>query len=144
MAWLNQPATVGFLFRDIDGNGIPHNGRELFGNTTMLHNGHIAVNGFQALAEYDDNRDGVIAPDDAEWPSFRLWFDLNRDGKATLNEVFPLSDFGIVALQATPQWSGRTERMGNQYRWRAKFATSPHNGALTWQAFYDIYLATSH
>jgi len=143
VAWPRHPELVGFLFTDIDGNGVPNNGRELFGNSTLLRTGHVAQNGFQALAEYDSNQDGLVTPTDSEWQRLAIWFDLNRDGKATLNEVFTLDSVGIVAFETTPQWTGRTDGSGNRYKWRAKFAML-HGTHFVWNLFYDIYLANAH
>jgi len=143
VAWPNRPELVGFLFSDIDGNGVPNNGRELFGNSTLLRTGHVAQNGFEALAEYDSNHDGLVTSADPEWRRLSIWFDLNRDGKATLNEVLTLDDIGVVAFETTPQWTGRRDGSGNRYKWRAKFAMV--NGThITWNLFYDIYLANAH
>jgi len=143
VAWPDRPELVGFLFRDIDGNGVPNNGRELFGNSTLLRTGHVAKNGFEALAEYDSNHDGLVTSADPEWQRLSIWFDLNRDGKATLNEVFTLDDVGVVAFETTPQWTGRRDGSGNRYKWRAKFAML-HGTHLIWNLFYDIYLANAH
>jgi hypothetical protein len=143
IAWPRRPELVGFLFRDIDGNGVPSNGRELFGNSTRLRTGHVAQNGFEALAEYDSNHDGLVTPSDAEWQRLAIWFDLNRDGNATSNEVFKLDDVGLLAFETTPQWTGRRDGSGNRYKWRAKFAML-HGEQLVWSLFYDIYLANAH
>ena len=56
----------GFLVRDINGNGTIDTGRELFGDNTLLSDGTIAANGFEALADLDSNADGVVDVNDAE------------------------------------------------------------------------------
>ena len=60
-------ADDGMLVRDIDGNGSVDNGKELFGNETLLSDSTKASNGFQALSELDDNKDGKIDANDAAW-----------------------------------------------------------------------------
>ncbi len=60
-------ADDGMLVRDIDGNGSVDNGKELFGNETLLNDGTKAANGFQALSELDSNVDGKIDASDALW-----------------------------------------------------------------------------
>lgn len=50
----------GLLVHDINNNGKIDNGSELFGNETILTNGKVAANGFEALKNYDDNMDGAI------------------------------------------------------------------------------------
>ena len=62
-AWVD--AQDGLLVRDLNGDGQISSGRELFGNHTLLHNGARAANGFEALAELDDNADGVVDANDA-------------------------------------------------------------------------------
>lgn len=54
----------GLLVHDRNGDGRISNGAELFGNHSILNNGKTAGNGFQALAEYDNNGDGLINADD--------------------------------------------------------------------------------
>jgi hypothetical protein len=45
----------GFLALDINGDGRINSGRELLGNGTLLSNGSKARDGFEALAQYDNN-----------------------------------------------------------------------------------------
>ncbi|MET3653925.1 hypothetical protein ABIC75_003662, partial [Dyella japonica] len=91
----------GLLVRDLDGNGTIDSGRELFGDQTVLRNGQRAANGFDALADLDDNGDGVIDANDAAFGSLRVWRDLNGDGISQANELFTLDDLGIVSLSLT-------------------------------------------
>jgi len=49
----------GFLVMDRNGNGFIDDGKELFGNETILSNGIKAANGFEALDELDGNH-GVL------------------------------------------------------------------------------------
>jgi hypothetical protein len=55
----------GLLVMDRNNDGIINDGRELFGSETILSNGQRASNGFEALAELDDNHDGKIDASDA-------------------------------------------------------------------------------
>lgn len=66
----------GLLVRDLDGDGVIDNGRELFGDHTVLQNGNNAANGFQALAELDGNADGKVDANDAAFASLRVWRDI--------------------------------------------------------------------
>ncbi|MBU3059825.1 LysM peptidoglycan-binding domain-containing protein, partial [Pseudomonas indica] len=67
----------GLLVHDRNGDGRITDGAELFGNNSILRNGERAENGFQALAEYDDNGDGVVDAQDASYASLQVWRDLN-------------------------------------------------------------------
>ncbi len=63
VGWTRSGDLDGFLAIDRNGNGVIDNGSELFGTATRLRNGRLARNGFEALADLDDNHDGKI--DDA-------------------------------------------------------------------------------
>ncbi|WP_296645077.1 hypothetical protein [Roseinatronobacter sp.] len=67
-------ADDGLLVLDVNGNGRIDNGSELFGDQT----GH--AHGFLALAQHDDNGDGVIDEADTVYGQLRIWQDLNQDG----------------------------------------------------------------
>jgi Ca2+-binding RTX toxin-like protein len=96
----------GFLVLDRNGNGVIDNGRELFGDATTKSNGQLASDGFDALADLDGNRDGVVNALDARFADLRLWRDLNQDGisdngsnSASANELFTLAELGIAGIQ---------------------------------------------
>src|SRR5205823_12603124 len=59
IGWTAAGAEEAFLCLDRNGDGQITNGSELFGNATPLKDGSLADNGFQALADFDDNHDGV-------------------------------------------------------------------------------------
>ncbi len=71
----------GLLVWDRNGDGIINDGKELFGDQTILQNGERATNGFQALAEWDDNLDGKIDANDAVWSNLKIWRDFDEDGR---------------------------------------------------------------
>jgi|GEM_PF-1702200 len=135
VAWPTDPSAVAFLFFDPTGNTLPSKGSQLFGNETRLRNGQRASNGFEALAEFDTDRDGLIKKGDPAWLRLRLWFDRNRDGKADPSEIMGLNDAGVTALEVQPTWTGRHDKYGNQYKWKAHFQR--RHG---WRPYYDIYL----
>jgi hypothetical protein len=68
--WLSSDD--GLLVLDRNGDGIINDGKELFGDQTILKNGSRASNGFQALAEWDDNLDGKIDANDSIWSNLRV------------------------------------------------------------------------
>jgi hypothetical protein len=75
MGWTRLGAENAFLALDRNANGRIDHGAELFGNATPLRDGSRAANGFIALAEFDDNRDGVVDPSDDAWAALLLWTD---------------------------------------------------------------------
>ncbi len=80
------------LFRDTHGDGIVHDGTQLFGNT----DGH--ANGFEKLRSYDDNGDGVIDKNDAVWDSLRVWVEKTEDGVSDVDETMTLEEAGIRSI----------------------------------------------
>ena len=75
--WIGQ--NQGLLVMDHNENGIIDDGSELFGNQTILSNGRQAVDGYQALAELDDNKDGIIDASDTSWSKLLVWIDNGDD-----------------------------------------------------------------
>ncbi len=71
---------------------------QLFGDNTMGPDKKFAENGFLALAKHDSNGDKVIDQYDKVFSKLRLWFDLNRDGKADRNELKTLDEMRLVAI----------------------------------------------
>jgi hypothetical protein len=98
---LTWPAAgFAFLALDVNGNGRIDDGRELFGDGTALlaDAEHTAENGFVALAQHDDNGDGVIDHRDAVWPKLVLWIDAGGDGLSSPAELTRVADHGVTAL----------------------------------------------
>jgi len=125
-----------WLALDGNGNGSIDDGSELFGNTTRLASGELAEQGYAALAELDANQDGTVDARDPAFVRLRLWRDLNRDGISEAGELFGLSGQGIVALSTDYRESGRRDRWGNRFRYRAKVTASqpPHS-----RFSYDVF-----
>ncbi|MEY3639892.1 MAG: hypothetical protein RIR68_3025, partial [Pseudomonadota bacterium] len=89
----------GFLALDINGDGHINSGRELFGNGTLLSNGSKARDGFEALAQYDNNQDGEIDVSDSVFANLKLWVDANHDGVSTAGELHTLNALGVQNIQ---------------------------------------------
>ena len=72
----------GTLVWDRNNDGVINDGSELFGDNTVLANGRKAAHGFAALADLDDNGDGVIDASDTAWTELRVmrWTDDNDNG----------------------------------------------------------------
>ncbi len=67
----------GLLTWDRNGDGIINDGTELFNDPIQF---PTATNGFQVLAQLDDNLDGKIDVNDSVWLNLRIWQDYNGDG----------------------------------------------------------------
>jgi hypothetical protein len=112
--WLAGGMQQGFLWLDLNRNGIVDGGQELFGTATVLPTGERAANGFQALAVYDatefgGNGDGVIDERDLVWPFLRMWVDDNFDGRSQKKEVRPLAFWKIAGISLRYTQSRRVD-----------------------------------
>ena len=91
---------------DNNGDGIVNDVSELFGPGIVGDSPAIRqlgdVSGFSALAELDDNSDGVIDANDASFSELLLWRD-NGDGTSETRELLTLEDAGVtsISLQTT-------------------------------------------
>jgi T1SS-143 domain-containing protein len=83
----------GFLVKDHNNDGIINNRSEMFGDTGGF------TDGFDNLASYDVNEDGVIDINDDVWSELRVWHDLNQDGISDENEMLTLEQIGIVGIR---------------------------------------------
>ena len=134
VAW-PRDGSVAFLFFDRNGNGIPDDGRELFGDHTFLLSGEQAEHGFEALAEFDSSGDGAVTVDDDRWMQLQLWRDFDHDGTAGTGEITPVAASGIAELGFDCRRVGRRDAHGNQLRWQA-FAKLAHGR----RPYYDVFL----
>ncbi|WP_276888867.1 calcium-binding protein [Frischella perrara] len=129
----------GLLVLDLNNNGIIDNGRELFGEHTLLKDGSLAKNGYQALAEYDENGDGVIDKKDSIWQKLKVWQDKNSNGYTDENELISLEKAGISAISTKYSKSDYTDSNGNEYRLIGEITyTDGKKGQST-----DVWFATN-
>ena len=95
---LNSVSWIGaddaFLARDVNGNGNIDDASELFSS----HTDSASRSGFEALAKFDTNSNGLVDALDADFGSLLVWQDLNGDGQSQEGELLPLADYNITAL----------------------------------------------
>ena len=106
----------GLLVWDRNGDGCINDGKELFGDQTLLKNGVLATNGFQALAEWDDNLDGKIDVNDSIWSNLKIWQDYDGDGYSAMDELQGLADLGICSIDTGYTNSSYVDPNGNEHR----------------------------
>ncbi len=102
----------GLLALDRNHDGKIGDGSELFGSSTILSNGEKANDGYVALRELDNNSDGAITKDDAEWSNLRVWVDNNSDGISEDGETRTLDSLGVTKLNLNAE-SAFTKDNGN-------------------------------
>ena len=88
----------GFLVLDRNRDGIINDGGELFGDQVEMSNGLISASGFEALADLDENADGVIDHNDSIWNDLRIWVDANHNGVSDSGELKTFNELGIVSI----------------------------------------------
>ena len=99
----------GLLVRDLNGDGVINNGRELFGTATELSPGVTAVDGFAALRTLDSNGDGSITSADTAFSELAVWKDVDGNGLTGAGELVSLSEAGVAALHLDATVSTATD-----------------------------------
>jgi hypothetical protein len=118
--WTAAGADEAFLWLDRNHNAVVDSRIELLGNATVLMNGRRAANGFEALKEFDANRDGVINASDPIWGDLMLWRDLNHDGVSQRDEIQPIASSRVAAISLDYHWTGRQDSHGNMFRYESR------------------------
>lgn len=113
----------GFLVLDLNKNGKIDSGKEMFGEATEISKDIKALNGFQALAQYDSNGDGVIDKKDPIFKDLKVWFDLNADGRSGANELVNLEKLKVTSISLNYKDVPKDKQMnnGNKLAYEAKF-----------------------
>jgi hypothetical protein len=113
-------AGSGMLVIDANADGVANDGQELFGDFTRLPGGQLAANGFQALSQYDRNRDGRIDANDPVWQHLRVavWEtgprgDTVLGDPATAMSLKTLDELGIESIDLDSAIATVTDENGN-------------------------------
>ena len=141
----------GVLVWDRNNDGVINDGSELFGNNTILANGNKAAHGFAALADLDDNGDGVIDASDAAWTELRVmrWTDDNGNGIKDDDEEFlvTLDSLNIESLNTGFTNSNHVDSSGNEHRQEGGYTKTVTNDDGTTETITskmtDVWFVTS-
>jgi hypothetical protein len=129
----------GILVMDRNGNGIIDSGKELFGDQTILSNGSKAANGFQALAEFDDNKDGKIDANDTVFNQLRVWQDFNGDGYSSADvELYTLGELGIQSISTGYANTNITDANGNVIKQASTFTRTDGSTGSSADVYFQI------
>ncbi|WP_171496075.1 calcium-binding protein [Acinetobacter oleivorans] len=111
----------GLLVLDKNNNADIEIGNELFGNQTSLNNGQLAKNGFEALADYDLNNDGVIDAEDEIYQQLQVWQDFNQNAHVDQGELNALQTIGIQQIDLVYTSAKEVDVNGNHHKQQGQF-----------------------
>lgn len=129
-----------WLAMDRNGNGRIDDGSELFGSATPMGMGGTASNGFEALAELDDNADGVVDASDAGWAKLNVWRDDDGDGMSQPGELRSVAATGLLSISLDYRVEPRCDDRGNCERERATFQWQGANNEVQTGEVADVHL----
>jgi len=150
IAWTTPDGDEAFLVLDRNGNGVIDDGTELFGVATPLYpGGPRAGNGFEALAALERPEYGKSVPDriidrfDAQYRNLRLWIDRNHDGVSQPDELLPLPEAGLLALDTRHREVSLHDANGNRFGEVAHAWWRQGRHGIVTRPYYDVWL-TGH
>ncbi|MCV4274968.1 hypothetical protein OH710_20190, partial [Pseudomonas capsici] len=103
----------GLLVWDRNQDGRVDQGSELFGNNTSTSSGQKAANGFLALADLDENQDGVFDIRDSAYGKLNVWVDKNSDGAVDEGEFLTLEQAGVKSINLDYVDPGKLDANGD-------------------------------
>lgn len=112
-AWIGTED--GFLALDVNGDGLISDGSELFGDRFIMKNNNPSKYGFEALADFDDNKDGWINEEDDVYPLLLIWVDYNHNGVSEFDELYSLADKNVRAISLSFSSSDFSDEESGSY-----------------------------
>ncbi|WP_165590171.1 calcium-binding protein, partial [Campylobacter geochelonis] len=134
-AWIEQDDAL--LGVDINKDGIINSAYELFGTYSKLANATFAKDGYEALNEFDTNKDGVVDSKDNKFDSLLVWQDANQDGKSQNSEVKTLKELGISSLSLNITTLNLNEN-GNKISAQSSFTTNDGKTGIVRDVWFEV------
>ena len=132
--------TNGFLVMDRNGNGYIDNGCELFSGYTLLSDGQMAQDGYEALADLDTNQDGKIDASDPAFSQLEIWQDVDANGFSAYWELHALSFYEITSIDVPtslpPSNTTHADAQGNFLQVTSTYTKA--DGSIGQVAEYDF------
>src|SRR5205807_3158009 len=72
------------------------------------------------------------------WLSLMLWRDLNHNGVCEPQEILPLSQSRVTAIDLQYHFSGRHDSFGNSFRYMSRCWIADAHGQTIPRSLYDI------
>jgi hypothetical protein len=143
LSWTRAGSDDAFLALDLNANGNIDDGTELLGNFSAQLDPGVDEerNGFNALAVFDSNLDGIINSSDGVYTELRLWQDTNHNGVSEPGELHTLHGLGLKSLELKYQRLERVDQFGNDFRYRAKIRDVKGTQLGRWA--WDVFLVSA-
>jgi hypothetical protein len=124
VSWTAPDGDDAWLALDRNGNGLIDDGTELFGDKTDQPpsdepNGFLALAVFDA-SEHGGDEDGRISADDRIFGDLLLWIDRDHDGFSQPDELTPLVETDVTAIELGYFRSARRDEHGNDFRYSSR------------------------
>jgi hypothetical protein len=142
--WTERGSETAFLVLDLNSDGRIVDGRELFGNHTLMPDGEKAANGYVALEVYDEpahggNGDGLISALDTIYPKLQFWIDYNHNGRTDPGELVSLEAAGVESIDLRYREEKKVDRWGNGFKYRSSATLVNDRGRRRRVDTYDVY-----
>ncbi|WP_276617279.1 calcium-binding protein, partial [Pseudomonas syringae] len=139
----------GLLVWDKNKDGRISQGAELFGNNTVNSLGGKAANGFLALADLDENKDGIFDIKDFAYAELNVWVDKNSDGIVDAGELLTLEQAGVKSISTTYSEPGKVDANGdvpsgvidangNEHRQLGSYTRTDGSAAAIEDVWFDV------
>jgi hypothetical protein len=142
-AWLRPDVEAYFLWLD-DGSGFIDNGQLFFSEAYVpVNRAPVSrpLNGFAALAEWDDDHNGLIDSNDRVWEMLRLWQDSDHNGRSSPGEVGPLRGTGIFSISLNYRRVDTSDAHGNSFVLASDVVGRGKDGVTVTGSLYTVRLA---